>query len=174
MNKVPVTQSSPKSSFIPLCAFILPYGVSGSSELHSIVPTFSSAYVCRLPIHLCIHEALSLISRHIFHLLFLSHSIHWFLLHWCFSLLHVCSSLALSLSLLLWAFSCHPLSSHLPHSISVTFYLSFSPSLFSSHPLVTFPITCPWSLSRNWTWPNSPLLRLMYRGLGAIAIAGCS
>lgn len=146
MNKVPVTQSSPKSSFIPLCAFILPYGVSGSSELHSVVPTFSSAYVCRLPIHLCIHEALSLISRHIFHLLFLPHSIHWFLLHWCFSLLHVCSSLALSLSPPMSFFMSSPLLSssslHFCHLLSLILSLSLqlpSSRYFSNHmSLVSF------------------------------------
>lgn len=161
MNKVPVTQSSPKSSFIPLCAFILPYGVSGSSELHSVVPTFSSAYVCRLPIHLCIHEALSLISRHIFHLLFLPHSIHWFLLHWCFSLLHVCSSLALSLSLSSYElFYVIPsplifLTPFLSPSISHSLPLSSAPILsllFQSHVPGLFPGIGPGLIPHYWDW----------------------
>ena len=173
MNKVPVTQSSPKSSFIPLCAFILPYGASGSSELHSIVRTFSCAYVCRLPIHLCIHEAPSLISQHIFHQPFLSHSIHWFIFALMF-LISACLCLSLSLSLLLWAFSCHPLSSHLPLSIAVTFYLSFSLSrssapilslLFQSHVPGLFPGIGPGLIPHYWDWCTG--------GLGAIAIAGC-
>ena len=87
-----------------------------------------------------------------------------FFLHWCFSLVHVSVSLSLSLSPPMSFFMSSPLLSssslHCCHLLS----LILSLSLFSSHPLVTFPITCPWSLSRNWAWPNSPLLRLMYRG----------
>lgn len=65
-----------------------------------------------------------------------------------------------------------PFLSHLPFLQFCIFVSLSSASILS--PLLFFPSTRPWSLSRNWAWPNSPLLRLM--GLASIKpglMAGC-
>lgn len=135
-------------------------------ELYSFVPTFSFAHACKCSLHLSLHTAPSRISRDRVPLWFNSVTS----LHWHFSeSVQLKNSLSLPRHLCRVFMSCFILSP-LFSSSSLHFYHLLSLSSPPILSLLFFPSHVPGLFSRDWAWPNSPLLRLMEQGLGTVAV----
>lgn len=150
-NKVPVTQSSPKSSFILLCAFL--YSLQHVSIIGALLLCYCS---CTMFLHLPSHTALSFISYHIISsaislncwiwwLIFIDvYKAKWQIYNICFirqeHFMHVRHSALCKLTfpLLLSLFSCELFPLHPFLLPSVSLYLLSSRDLFHHMSLVSF------------------------------------